>query len=72
MLQLTLTFWFIPGMIVQIMFTRVSNALKSNHCSKAVDIVEPPSHLREIVEEENVMFLESVQQAKVETVYILV
>ena len=68
MLQLTLTFWFIPGMIVQIMLTRVSNTLKSNHCSKTVDIVEPPSHLQEIVEEENVMFLESVQQAKAETV----
>ena len=35
-------------------------------------VVKPPSHLQEIVEEENAMFLESLQQGKAETVHILI
>ena len=35
------------------------------------DVVEVPSHLQEIVEEENLVFLESLQQSMAETVYLL-
>ena len=36
-----------------------------------VDVVEVPLQLREIVEEENSVFLESLQQSKAEMVYYL-